>query len=136
MMVVNKVNRSFTTQPEKHDLSFPGMQLKTGLLSGISDYGLETLSTAQSKSIPAIWTGHDVIIQSRAGTGKTIAIIIDILQRVNPDIHEVQGALSRPERKHFSQSRLPQLHRQPLSCALPERLLDLLSTLLNRLANI
>ncbi|KAJ5890585.1 uncharacterized protein N7473_006813 [Penicillium subrubescens] len=67
------------------------MHLKPGLLGGISDYGLETLSTAQSKCIPAICTGHDVIIQSRASTGKTIAIIIGILQIIKQRLEGTVG---------------------------------------------
>ena len=53
------------------------------LFMGIQEYGFNTPSTIQSKAIPAIIDGHDLIAQSRSGTGKTGAFVISALAKIN-----------------------------------------------------
>ena len=43
------------------------------LLRGIFSYGFEVPSAIQSKSIPFLQSGKDVIAQAQSGTGKTTA---------------------------------------------------------------
>ena len=56
--------------------SFDKMGLKENLLRGIYSYGFELPSLIQSKSIPLIIKGKDLIAQSHSGTGKTGAFTI------------------------------------------------------------
>ncbi|KAA8645088.1 RNA helicase [Aspergillus tanneri] len=74
-----------------------GFQLKTSLVNGILDYGPEAPSLARPNAIPTICMSRDIIIQSMAGSGKTVAFSIVILQAVNTAINEIQDMLWRPK---------------------------------------
>ena len=73
--------------------SFDDMNLKDKLLRGIYGYGFEKPSLIQSKAIPVIINGHDVIAQSQSGTGKTGTFTIGTLQRIDEKINGVQAII-------------------------------------------
>lgn len=56
--------------------------LKKDLLRGIYNYGFESPSNIQKKTIPEIQLGKDIIAQAPSGTGKTGAFLIGVLQRL------------------------------------------------------
>ena len=56
------------------------------LLTGITDYGFTRPSLIQSKAIPIIADGNDLLAQSRSGTGKTGAFVIGMLTRIDPEL--------------------------------------------------
>lgn len=80
---------------EKQELieSFDKMNLKDTLLRGIYGYGFEKPSLIQSKAIPLILQGKDVIAQSQSGTGKTGAFTISALQKLDENVNGVQGII-------------------------------------------
>lgn len=56
--------------------------------------GLETMTEVQTKTINEALKGQDVIAQAKTGTGKTLAFLLPILQRiiqVDPDLATRQG---------------------------------------------
>jgi ATP-dependent RNA helicase DeaD len=68
---------------------FDEMQLSTELQKAIKDMGFEELTPIQSRTIPLIMEGKDVIGQARTGTGKTLAFglpIIESMQRKGKDL--------------------------------------------------
>ena len=75
------------SQNEKNETSekikFDDMGLKENVLRGIYSYGFEHPSLIQSKAIPLIMEGGDIIAQSQSGTGKTGAFSIGTLQMVD-----------------------------------------------------
>jgi len=73
--------------------NFDDMQLKTNLLRGIYGYGFEKPSLIQSKAIPYIMTGKDLIAQSQAGTGKTGAFVVGALQKIDESIKGTQAII-------------------------------------------
>lgn len=79
--------------------SFDDMGLNENLLRGIYAYGFETPSVIQSKAIPTIITGRDVVAQAQSGTGKTGAFVISMLQMIDPNISGVQGLIMSPTRE-------------------------------------
>jgi superfamily II DNA/RNA helicase len=63
--------------------SFDEMGLADDVLRGVYAYGFENPSRVQQQSIVPIIAGHDAIIQSQSGTGKTAAFAIALLQRLD-----------------------------------------------------
>ena len=73
--------------------NFDDMQLKTNLLRGIYGYGFEKPSLIQSKAIPYIMSGKDLIAQSQAGTGKTGAFVISAFQKIDESVKGTQAII-------------------------------------------
>ena len=80
---------------DKDILSFDELNLDDNLLRGVYSYGFENPSHIQSKAIPEIIRGDDLIAQAQSGTGKTGAFSIGILQKVKP-IKETQIIIISP----------------------------------------
>lgn len=76
--------------------NFNDMNLKDELLQGIYEYGFEKPSFIQQRTILACTKGHDVIVQSQNGTGKTTAVLISILQQINTSLNECQVLILAP----------------------------------------
>ena len=70
--------------------SFDDLELKENLLRGIYAYGFEIPSSIQSKAVPKIMSGVDLIAQSQSGTGKTGAFSIGSLQQIDEDKNIIQ----------------------------------------------
>lgn len=56
-------------------------------------------TTIQSKAIPAALEGKDVIAESPTGTGKTLAYLLPILERIDSDKRSVQGVIIAPSQE-------------------------------------
>jgi superfamily II DNA/RNA helicase len=62
--------------------SFSDLGLDSRLLSAVADLGYHEPTTVQSKAIPAILDGRDVVARAKTGSGKTAAYILPVLHRV------------------------------------------------------
>ncbi len=61
-------------------MSFQKLGLSDALLKAISEKGYTTPSPIQTKAIPEILKGNDVLASAQTGTGKTAGFILPILQ--------------------------------------------------------
>jgi ATP-dependent RNA helicase RhlE len=61
-------------------MSFLIPGLSSPLLKAVSKQGYETPTPIQSKAIPAILAGKDVLAAAQTGTGKTAGFTLPILQ--------------------------------------------------------
>ncbi|MBI5903517.1 MAG: DEAD/DEAH box helicase, partial [Deltaproteobacteria bacterium] len=61
--------------------------------------GFEEPTPIQSKTIPVLLTGKDVIGQAQTGTGKTAAFGIPIVERIDRATHGVQAIIIAPTRE-------------------------------------
>ena len=59
----------------------------------------EEASPIQSKAIPLIQEGHDVIGQAQTGTGKTAAFGIPLLEKIDPKSKKLQAIILCPTRE-------------------------------------
>jgi translation initiation factor 4A len=64
--------------------------LSNDVLKGIYSYGYEKPSQIQRIAIKPIIEGHDIVIQSHSGTGKTATFIIGLLERIDININKPQ----------------------------------------------
>jgi len=76
--------------------SFDGLNINDNILRGIYAYGFEKPSAIQTKSIPTITEGKDVIAQAQSGTGKTGAFSIGMLCRIDPELKRTQAIIILP----------------------------------------
>ena len=64
--------------------------LSNEVLKGIYSYGYEKPSPIQRVAIKPIIDGHDIVVQSHSGTGKTATFIIGLLERIDSSINQPQ----------------------------------------------
>ncbi|MCP5181473.1 MAG: DEAD/DEAH box helicase [Pseudomonadales bacterium] len=63
-------------------MSFPSLGLQDSLLRAIADTGYTQPTPIQSRAIPAILAGGDIMAAAQTGTGKTAGFTLPILQRL------------------------------------------------------
>ena len=80
---------------------FDELELQPQILRGIKAMGFEEATPIQSKAIPVVMSGADVIGQAQTGTGKTAAFGIPILQKVDPSNKKTQVIILSPENWRF-----------------------------------
>ena len=81
------------------DCSFFGdIQLNKKIISALTDMGFEEPSPIQSRTIPLVLTGNDIIGQAQTGTGKTAAFGIPIIERLS-DNRQLQALVLTPTRE-------------------------------------
>lgn len=61
--------------------------------------GWTALMPVQSKAMPYIMAGRDLMVQSRTGSGKTGAFVLPILERINPLLNACQALVLAPTRE-------------------------------------
>jgi len=79
--------------------NFMELGVKAILARRLQQYGVTTPTPIQEQTIPLLMEGKDVIAQAQTGTGKTLAFVLPILERINPDKDEVQALILTPTRE-------------------------------------
>ncbi len=84
-----------STQPK----GFADLSLKPQVLRAVQAAGYDTPTTIQSKIIPPILAGRDVLAQSQTGTGKTAAFALPILSLLDVERRSPQALVLTPTRE-------------------------------------
>ena len=79
--------------------SFNDFHLKEALVRSLRDAGYETPTEIQALAIPPLLEGSDLIGISQTGTGKTLAFLVPILERLIPNRNDPQGVVVCPTRE-------------------------------------
>ena len=80
-------------------MKFDELELFPAVMRGIKEMGFEEATPIQSKAIPVLMEGKDVIGQAQTGTGKTAAFGIPVLQKVDPSSKKTQAVILSPTRE-------------------------------------
>ncbi len=80
-------------------IRFDELELYPQILRGIKEMGFEEATPIQSKAIPVVLSGADVIGQAQTGTGKTAAFGVPVLQKVDPSNKKTQVIILSPTRE-------------------------------------
>lgn len=73
--------------------------LKLDLQKKWQERGFETATAIQKSAIPLILEGKDVIAESPTGTGKTIAYLLPIINKINVESKGLQAVILAPSRE-------------------------------------
>ena len=92
-------------------MSFSDLGLAPELLRAIADQGYTEATPVQTRAIPAILAGQDVLAAAQTGTGKTAGFTLPMLQRlkefantsVSPARHPVRALILTPTRELAAQ---------------------------------
>jgi ATP-dependent RNA helicase DeaD len=80
--------------------SFSELGLKQELLEGVERLGFTTPTKVQEIAIPTILdSSQDLIALAQTGTGKTGAFGLPLLQKIDPDVNDVQAIVLSPTRE-------------------------------------
>ena len=82
---------------------FSVFNLQPNLVQAVSERGYESPTPIQSKVIPVMITGQDVIGQAQTGTGKTAAFALPMLNNLIPGWDEIQCLVVTPTRELANQ---------------------------------
>lgn len=80
-------------------MKFSELNLDENLLKAISAAGFDEATPIQSKTIPLILSGVDVVGQAQTGTGKTAAFALPISQDIDPNSNDIQALVISPTRE-------------------------------------
>jgi ATP-dependent RNA helicase RhlE len=81
-------------------MNFENLNLHPAIMTGVHDLGYTELTPIQIKTIPPILRGRDVIGLAQTGTGKTVAFVLPILQRLlKAPRRQVSAAIITPTRE-------------------------------------
>jgi ATP-dependent RNA helicase DeaD len=78
---------------------FDQLGLSKPILAVLKDVGYEAPTPIQSKTIPALLAGRDLIGQAQTGTGKTAAFAIPMLEALDLSQDQVQALVLTPTRE-------------------------------------
>lgn len=78
---------------------FSVLGIKDELVKKLEKLGITEPTPVQSKSIPLLLEGKDVIAQAQTGTGKTFAFMLPIMQRTDMKSSNVKALVMTPTRE-------------------------------------
>jgi len=94
-----------TEPPEEEGAqTFEELGLSEEVLTALRDMGWETPTPVQRDSYPLAVAGHDIIVQSRTGTGKTGAFGIPLVDKLITEDGDEQALVLAPTRELALQS--------------------------------
>ncbi|MBA3533084.1 MAG: DEAD/DEAH box helicase [Ardenticatenales bacterium] len=88
-----------TDEPITPSDTFEQLGLNPQLLQAVDEVGYEVPTPIQSRTIPALLAGRDLIGQAQTGTGKTAAFALPILQRLDLQRKQIQALVLTPTRE-------------------------------------
>lgn len=80
-------------------MDFKRLGINENIQNVLKKSGINEPTTIQVESIPNIMDGRDVIAEAHTGTGKTLAFLLPIFEKINPDLDEVQCLIITPTRE-------------------------------------
>lgn len=101
-LYINNTAATGSKCQERNDMEtvrFDELNLYPQILRGIQEMGFEEATPIQSKAIPVVMEGLDVIGQAQTGTGKTAAFGIPLLMKVDPKNKKTQAIVLCPTRE-------------------------------------
>lgn len=80
-------------------MNFKSLAIKPEMVQALKKMGIQSPTPIQAQCIPLILQGKDVIGQAQTGTGKTLAFLLPILEKINPKDPQVQALILSPTRE-------------------------------------
>ena len=79
--------------------TFTSLGITKELSDALKEQHINTPTTVQKQAIPAALKGRDLLVQAQTGTGKTLAFLLPVLQRIKKDMAGEQALIIAPTRE-------------------------------------
>jgi len=76
--------------------TFETLAIAPALLAKLAPMGITEPTEIQAAAIPSLLEGKDAILQAQTGTGKTLAYLLPMLSKLDPDRTELQAIVIAP----------------------------------------
>ncbi|SHJ45297.1 DEAD/DEAH box helicase [Tepidibacter formicigenes] len=80
-------------------ITFKDYNLKEFIINNLANANITKPSEVQDKTIPLILDGKDVIGKARTGTGKTLAYLLPMIEKIDPKKRDLQMLVLAPSRE-------------------------------------
>lgn len=80
-------------------MNFKELGISENILNVLNKKGIKTPTPVQIESIPIITTGSDLISQAQTGTGKTLAFLLPIFEKIDTSKNCIQSLIITPTRE-------------------------------------
>lgn len=78
-------------------MKFSDLDLSDNIVSKLEEQGITEPTTVQEKSVPKVFQGEDLLVESETGSGKTLAFSLPIIEQVYGN--ETQALILSPTRE-------------------------------------
>ncbi|TMU84465.1 DEAD/DEAH box helicase [Bacillus sp. BHET2] len=78
---------------------FTSLGIQPKYVNALKEQSITEPTPIQSETIPVLLNGKDVIGQAQTGTGKTMAFLLPMLAKINPERDEIQSLIVTPTRE-------------------------------------
>ena len=79
--------------------SFNELKISDALCDALKENGITEATAVQEEAIPVIRSGKDVIVQAQTGTGKTLAFLLPIMEKIKVNAPAAQALIVTPTRE-------------------------------------
>ena len=80
-------------------MNFKSLGIKPEMVQALKKLGITEPTPIQTQSIPYILNNKDLIARAQTGTGKTLAFLLPILEKISPKQNGVQALILSPTRE-------------------------------------
>ena len=80
-------------------IGFRELAVSEELVTVLKQNGIAAPTAVQAEAIPLARTGRDIIAKAQTGTGKTLAFLLPIMDKIKPNVPKVQALIIAPTRE-------------------------------------
>ncbi len=80
-------------------MTFQDLNIPEPLCELLRQHGIEEPTSVQEQAIPAVRSGKDLMVQSRTGTGKTLAFLLPVMEKIKKGVPTAQALIVVPTRE-------------------------------------
>lgn len=78
---------------------FSDFNLRPEMITLLHRQGIERATPVQAAAIPVVRSGRDTIVQAPTGTGKTLAFLLPLFEKLKPNVMMAQALIVTPTRE-------------------------------------
>ena len=79
--------------------NFDELGVSLPLCETLRSKGVRTATPVQEAAIPVVRSGRDAIVQAQTGTGKTLAFLLPLMEKIKPGAENIQALIVTPTRE-------------------------------------
>jgi superfamily II DNA/RNA helicase len=80
-------------------MNFLELGINQEMVNKLNNQGIKSPTPIQSKCVPVIMDGKDVIAEAATGTGKTLGFLLPVFENINPKSKDIQVLILTPTRE-------------------------------------